>query len=339
MPDASTKPIIFISYSHKDRRWLEFVQGHLQVAVTNDHFETWDDRRIEGGVNWTAEINAARSRCAAFILLVSRHSLVSTFILKKEVKDALEARWARSVRIYPIVVQSCHIQAVPWLAKMNLRPRDGKALALYPPAKREEVMASLAAEIRNIVKNASTDSSTPNRSGDPPQQLIDYTRLPETAYEHLVGRDAELKWLDEAWGDANINIISLVAEGGAGKSALVNDWLKRMQAANYRGAEAVLGWSSYSQGSKQRATSAEPFLNWALDKLGMGVDTTSATAKAEAIAEALARRRVLLVLDGAEPLQHGLDKQQGELKDLGLRALLRRFAPTPPAEVHGLVVL
>jgi hypothetical protein len=135
------------------------------------------------------------------------------------------------------------------------------------------------------------------------------------------------------------NILSLVAEGGAGKSALVNEWLQRMQADNYRGAEAVLGWSFYSQGTKERATSAEPFLNWALDKLGIKIETTNAGAKGEAIAEALGRRRVLLVLDGVEPLQHGLDSQKGELKDLGLRALLRRFAAMPPGDVHGLVVL
>ena len=112
-----------------------------------------------------------------------------------------------------------------------------------------------------------------------------------------------------------------------------------MQADNYRGAEAVLGWSFYSQGSKERATSAEEFLNWALDKLGITLATTSASAKGEAIAEALAKRRVLLVLDGVEPLQHGLDRQQGELKDQGLRALLRRFASMPPGAARGLVVL
>ncbi|MGA8613619.1 MAG: hypothetical protein WB760_18495 [Xanthobacteraceae bacterium] len=53
----------------------------------------------------------------------------------------------------------------------------------------------------------------------------------------------------------------------------------------------------------------------------------------------MAKRRVLLVLDGVEPLQHGVDKQQGELKDAGLRALLRRFASTPPGQTHGLIVL
>ena len=45
-----------------------------------------------------------------------------------------------------------------------------------------------------------------------------------------------MKHLDEAWAGRKANILSLVAEGGAGKSALVNEWLQRMQADNYRGA-------------------------------------------------------------------------------------------------------
>src|SRR4029077_592737 len=98
-------------------------------------------------------------------------------------------------------------------------------------------------------------------------------------------------------------------------SALVNEWLKRMQADNYRGAQAVLGWSFYSQGTKERATSADAFLNWAMEKLGIALKTTSAVAKGDAIAEALMQRRVLLVLDGVEPLQHGPDGQLGQLKD------------------------
>ncbi|MDQ6868153.1 MAG: hypothetical protein M3178_07015 [Pseudomonadota bacterium] len=130
-----------------------------------------------------------------------------------------------------------------------------------------------------------------------------------------------------------------MAEGGAGKSALVNEWLKKLQVDNYRRAEAVLAWSFYSQGSKERATSADEFLNWILNKLGLKTQSTSADIKGEVIAEGMSKRRVLLVLDGVEPLQHGPGTQIGQLKDLGLRALLRRFAAVPPAEAHGLIVL
>jgi hypothetical protein len=168
---------------------------------------------------------------------------------------------------------------------------------------------------------------------------VDITGLPETAYERLVGRDTEMKRLDQAWSDGEANILSLIAEGGAGKSALVNEWLTRVQADDYRGADYVLGWSFYSQGSKERATAADEFLNWALNKLGATAKSNSAEAKGEAIAEALIGRRALLLLDGVEPLQHGPGPQAGQLKDQGLRALLRRFAAGPPRGDHSLIVL
>ena len=131
-------------------------------------------------------------------------------------------------------------------------------------------MTEVANEIAKIARQ--TVERKGARSGPSLHVRVGYVNiagLPETGYERLVGREAELKRLDDAWDDAKTNILSLVAEGGAGKSALVNEWLKRLQADSYRGAEVVLGWSFYSQGTKERAASAEEFLNWALDKLGL----------------------------------------------------------------------
>src|SRR6202044_1640919 len=127
-------------------------------------------------------------------------------------------------------------------------------------------MTEIADEIAEIAaKIVSLKPEPPKRRPQP--SYVHISGLPETPYERLVGRDSELKLLDDAWADEKTNILSLIAEGGAGKSALVNEWLKRLQADNYRGAAAVLGWSFYSQGTKERATSADEFLNWALDKV------------------------------------------------------------------------
>jgi hypothetical protein len=222
----------------------------------------------------------------------------------------------------------------------NLRPRDAKPFSGFSHHDRMQHMSDAADEVAEIANEvvARKGAAQPAALIAQPA-FVHITGLPETPYERLVGRDAELQRLDGAWADSTTNILSLVAEGGAGKSALVNEWLKRLQADNYRGAEPVLGWSFYSQGTKERATSADAFLDWALDKLGAKPASNSAAAKGEAIAEALIRRRALLVLDGVEPLQHGPDGQIGQLKDPGLRALLRRFAATPPVEAHGLIVL
>jgi len=159
-----------------------------------------------------------------------------------------------------------------------------------------------------------------------PPLLIDLSALPDTLLVTLRGRDADLARLDAAWDYPGIHVFSVVAWGGQGKTALISTWSDRLKREGGRGAEALLAWSLYSQGSKERAATADRFLDWALNKLGLQDPGPSATLKAERIAEALQSRRVLLVLDGLEPLQHGPGPQEGQLKDPAMRVLLRRIA-------------
>ncbi len=346
MTNGAEKPTIFISYSHKDEpdialhpnadRWLTFVTSHLGPAQAHGHLETWDDRAIEAGGDWKKEIDDALSRCTVCILLVSRHSLTSRFILDVEMQKILERHHAKGAHLYPIVITACDVDAAKWLMDLNLRPRDGVALEIYSDAQRNSVMANLAKEIRNLV---ATTERRPARLTDTRSQLVDITRLPETAYEKLVGRDDEIKFLDDAWRTSDTNVLSLIAWGGAGKTTLVNDWLKRSRLGNYHGAEAVLGWSFYDQGTKERATSADLFLEWALTRLGMTDLPKDANLRGELLSGALKGHRVLLVLDGVEPLQYGPGPQEGLLKDVGLKSFLRRYAAEPPSSALGLVVL
>jgi|HubBroStandDraft_2_1064218.scaffolds.fasta_scaffold05884_2 tetratricopeptide (TPR) repeat protein len=350
MADGTAKPVIFISYSHTDEpehprgeevQWLSFVRTYLQPAVKYGVFDLWVDQNMPGGTEWDPEIEAKLHACDIFILLVSANSMASDYIVEREIKIIRERQEKGDpVHFYPLLLTPTPRAGLDKVKDKNLRPRDAKPFSGYSFHDRAQHMTDAADEIAALVEKIANRKITerPVEMRSKPA-YVHITGLPETAYERLVGRDDELKRLDDAWTDDKTNILSLVAEGGAGKSALVNEWLKRLQADNYRGAEAVLGWSFYSQGTKERATSADEFLNWALDKLGIKLETTSATAKGEAIAEVMMRRHVLLVLDGVEPLQHGLDTQLGQLKDQGLRALLRRFATTPPAQANGLMVL
>jgi tetratricopeptide (TPR) repeat protein len=346
----STAPIIFISYAHADEpekpaegevQWLTFVCRYLRPAVKGGVFELWVDRYMMGGTDWDPEIERKLRACDIFILLVSVNSMASDYIIDKEIAIIRERQAnGDDVHFYPLLLTPTPDAGLRKVRDKNLRPRDAKPLFSFHGNDRLQHMTEAANEIAVIAqqivdRKGALETSLPLTR----PAYVHITGLPETTYERLVGRERELHHLDDAWADGNANILSLIAEGGTGKSALVNEWLQRLQADNYRGAAAVIGWSFYSQGSKDRATSAEPFLDWALGKLDIRIDTTSAIRKGEAIADAMTERRVLLILDGVEPLQHSLDSQQGELKDPGLRALLRRFAAIPPATEHGLVVL
>jgi predicted N-acetyltransferase YhbS len=356
-------------------RWLSFVMDFLRPGEKGRRYTVWIDRLMPIGADWNPDIEAKIRTCDIFILLVSTHSTGSDYILDKEVPIVRERqRNGDGVHFCPLLIDWTPDSGLEQVDDKNLRPRDRKPFSSLSPSERSRAMAEVANEIAGFAK-AIEDNKPATRKGDQsiliapesagvvgvvgaqdvtigrlalgapgeskPQvhPTVDLGRLPETGYERLVGRNVELARLDEAWSADRTNILSLIAEGGAGKSALVNEWLMRLQADGYRGAELVLGWSFYSQGSKERATAADEFLNWALAKLDLTTDTTSASAKGEAIAEAVIARRVLLVLDGVEPLQHGPGPQPGQLKDQGLRALLRRFATAPPRAGHSLIVL
>jgi tetratricopeptide (TPR) repeat protein len=346
---SDKKPVIFISYSHKDEperdpdgdiHWLEDILSYVAPAV-NGTYELWTDEDITGGTDWESKIKEKLAACDICILLVSRHSLASKYVIEVEIDTILKRQQQRdAVQLYPIVLSPFPQTAAPAsLLALNLRPRLDKPLSGFSRHHRGTEISKIADEIVGILHSKTAAIAAAKTEPPKPPAFVHISGLPETAYEHLVGREAELKRLDDAWVDRNTNILSLIAEGGAGKSALVNEWLTQLRVDNYRGAEIVLGWSFYSQGTKERATSAEQFLDWAVEKLEIEIKTTSATAKGDAIAEAMTKRRVLLLLDGCEPLQHGLDTQLGQLKDQGLRALLRRFAATPPSEGRALVVL
>src|SRR5262249_3060305 len=131
---------------------------------------------------------------------------------------------------------------------------------------------------------------------------ISVARLPVTGSD-VFGREEDIAFLDRAWANQDVNVVTIVAWAGVGKSALVNHWLSRMAAEHYRSAELVFGWSFYRQGPSGGASSADEFLDEALAWFG-DPDPRVGTAwqKGERLAKPISHRRTLMVLDGLEPL-------------------------------------
>jgi predicted ATPase len=181
---------------------------------------------------------------------------------------------------------------------------------------------------QSLQKTPSTASRVGTRK--PPARLapdkISLARLPVTGSE-IFGREEDITFLDRAWANKEVNIVTIVAWAGVGKSTLTNHWLRRMAAKHYRSAELVFGWSFYRQGTSGGTSSADEFLDAALAWFG-DPDPRLGTAweKGERLAKLVAHRRTLLVLDGLEPLQNPPGPQEGRLRDASLQALLRELA-------------
>jgi tetratricopeptide (TPR) repeat protein len=159
---------------------------------------------------------------------------------------------------------------------------------------------------------------------------ISVARLPITGSD-VFGREDDITFLDRAWANKDVNVVTIVAWAGVGKSALVNHWLRRMAAKHYRSAELVFGWSFYRQGTSGGTSSADEFIDAALAWFG-DPDPRLGTAweKGERLAKLISQRRTLLVLDGLEPLQNPPGPQEGRVREPSLQALLRELAAFNP---------
>ncbi|HEV7892782.1 MAG TPA: toll/interleukin-1 receptor domain-containing protein [Pyrinomonadaceae bacterium] len=86
------RDLIFISYSHKDKAWLERLQEHLNPLIPDIDLSVWDDTQIEPGDEFEKEIDRAIDLAKISILLVTEAFLESDFIRERElprlVKDA-----------------------------------------------------------------------------------------------------------------------------------------------------------------------------------------------------------------------------------------------------------
>ncbi len=149
------------------------------------------------------------------------------------------------------------------------------------------------------------------------QHRVFISKLP-TVNTLLVGRDDQIAYLDQAWANPATNFVQIIAPGGTGKTALMDKWFRR-----HLGEATVFGWSFYSQGtSTKNATSSDAFFAEIISWLKIEVPATASVyAKAEAVAQRLREERVLLILDGIEPLQDST----GALKDSALKALLQEL--------------
>ncbi len=162
----------------------------------------------------------------------------------------------------------------------------------------------------------------------------------------LIGREEELKWLNNAWAKVQKQetgrprILTFVALGGEGKTSLVAKWVADLAAQDWPGIDATFAWTFHSQGThEQQAASSDLFLKEALTFFGDKETAESdkhSREKGKRLATLIGEKRALLILDRLEPLQYPLTStHDGRLKDDGIAALLTGLATAS----HGLCIV
>ena len=311
---------VFISY-RRSSLGKAFARN-IQRELTHKGYDTFlDVDSIDAG-KWAEQLRQEVPTRSHFLLLLTPGSLdkckSADDWVRKEIKLAVE----HGRNIVPVLEESAKLSELK-----KACPDDLKYLFGYQATK-VRLGGDFEADINKLLKQFVAPHKAPTTK-NPTQTRIEPTRLKHGA-DHLFGRDKELAALDKAWEDTATKVMTIVAWGGVGKTSLVGEWMARKAKADWPGFERVFDWSFYSQGTTEKGSpSSEVFIKKALIFFGdkeMAESTDSAQEKGTRLAQLVAERPSLLVLDGLEPLQHPPGQLAGRLKDPAVEVLLKGLA-------------
>lgn len=148
---SSVRTKVFISYSHKDKKFLDELHRHVRFLERAGKVNSWDDTKIAPGSQWHEEIKKAIASAKVAVLLVSADFLASEFIAEDELPLLLAAAKQEGAIILPVIVSSC-LFAESNIAQFQAINSPSKPLREMSPGQRDEVWVQVAQLIEEQLK-------------------------------------------------------------------------------------------------------------------------------------------------------------------------------------------
>jgi ribosomal protein S18 len=140
---------IFISYSHKDHRFLEELQSMLKPLQRSGKVDPWDDTKIRASAKWQDEIDNALKNAKAAVLLVSKSFLDSDFIANHELPPLLKAAEQDGLKIFWVCLSNClynQTEIIDYQAIHDIK----KPLKKMTPGDRDDVWKKISEELEKV---------------------------------------------------------------------------------------------------------------------------------------------------------------------------------------------
>jgi hypothetical protein len=110
---TASRDQVFISYSHKDKKWLNALLTHLKPYARSSTITMWSDNQIQPGSKWFEQIREALNKTNVAVLLVTPHFLASEFIHEHELTPFLADAATGGMTILWIPVRASSYAASP----------------------------------------------------------------------------------------------------------------------------------------------------------------------------------------------------------------------------------
>lgn len=148
---------VFVSYSHKDRKWLERLQVHLAPYVRGEKLVLWDDSKITSGTIWAKEVEDEISKARVAVLLVSADFLASDYVANVELPMIL-SRATHDMTLLWVPISHSAVKSTPlWEFQAAYDP--SRPLSTLEKPQQEEALADIASHVAaaadvNAIANA-----------------------------------------------------------------------------------------------------------------------------------------------------------------------------------------
>jgi TIR domain-containing protein len=181
---------IFVSYSHRDRKWLDELIITLAPLIRNRNITIWDDTKIAAGQRWKAEITGALERAKVAVLLVTRSFLASEFIVNEEMPHLLDAANKAGLTVVWIAVGDSLYEETE-ITEYQAANDPGRPLNSLSEAEVDRELVRIAKKLNALfVKSAS--AKEPQVEGPPSgieEVSVQNSLLDQIASEGRISRD------------------------------------------------------------------------------------------------------------------------------------------------------
>ncbi|KPC79563.1 TIR domain-containing protein [Streptomyces sp. NRRL S-4] len=131
LPSSTRRARMFISYSHRDDELRSQLEKHLSLLRWRGLLDSWSDRQIRVGEEWSGAIDDNLESADIILLLVSSDFLASDFCRDIEMRRAMERHHEGTARVVPVLLRACDWHGFPFGALQAL-PRDCRPVTAWP---------------------------------------------------------------------------------------------------------------------------------------------------------------------------------------------------------------
>ena len=145
---------IFISYSHKDKKYHAELTKYLQAWLQLSKGTVWHDGEIVPGTNWKPQIEKQLRKADIILLLISVDFLLSPFIRHHELGQALRRHNAGTARVVPILVRSVYkFERYPF-GRLQVLPSNAKPIEKWQH--RADACTDVIEGLERVIKDMKT---------------------------------------------------------------------------------------------------------------------------------------------------------------------------------------